>query len=557
VRKSAGILVITVLALGIGMISAATKASAAWPGQNGYIIFSGDTNSVRAEDEIWAVRADGSDLHMILPGSATQDAVPYEVSPDGSSLLLMRPASTPSLAVETLNIATGAITLIDDPDLFSGDADPAYSPDGSQISFQRDSDHQYYVRNANGTGTPTAVGPSQPFAETGEGAISPDGAQQLSIAPAADVPGGGNQLYITDLATGTTTRLTAFQPDPKQPHWQFQPVYKAMWQTVPAASSTPPVVSHQTSPAAPDGTNGWYVSAPTVTFTCAGASPIVSCLVDGGTSASKTLGQSSSPQTITATGIDSLGGAGHDSATGFLVDLSPPALTCNQSNPAFTVGDVATLSATVSDAISGPSSSTVSAAASTSSAGNFSVSLTGQDKAGNHAAISCPYTVKAAQPANRFLVGDQALETHVDSNAAGVAEAFHFTASASGVLDHFSVYLDKTSKASRVVVGIYSGTATHPTALLTQAAVTAPATTVWNIASTTPVGLVSGQDYWITILAPAGTGTVAFRDRCCGGGGTGSTETSKSSSLTSLPATWLTGTRYSDGPFSAYGYASS
>jgi hypothetical protein len=113
----------------------------------------------------------------------------------------------------------------------------------------------------------------------------------------------------------------------------------------------------------------------------------------------------------------------------------------------------------VSDPISGPSSSTVSAAASTSSsAGTYSDSLTGQDKAGNHAAISCPYTVKAAPPVNRFLVGDQA-------------------------------------------------------------------------------------------------GTVAFRDRCCGGGGTGSTETSKSSTLTSLPATWATGSQYSDGPFSAYGYA--
>ena len=153
-------------------------------------------------------------------------------------------------------------------------------------------------------------------------------------------------------------------------------------------------------------------------------------------------------------------------------------------------------------------------------------------------------------------VGDQALETHVDSNSAGVAEAFHFTATTTGVLDHLSVYLDRTSKATRVVVGIYSGSASHPTALLAQAAVSAPTTAQWDLAATTPVNVVKGQDYWIAILAPGGTGTVAFRDRCCGGGGSGATETSKSNSLTTLPASWTTGTRYSDGPFSAYGYTS-
>ena len=72
-------------------------------------------------------------------------------------------------------------------------------------------------------------------------------------------------------------------------------------------------------------------------------------------------------------------------------------MTCNQSNPTFTVGDQATLSASVSDAVSGAAAATVSAAAPTTAAGSFSVWLTGQDKAGNHTTIACPYTVKAAR----------------------------------------------------------------------------------------------------------------------------------------------------------------
>ena len=299
----------------------------------------------------------------------------------------------------TLDIQTGALTMIDEPPFFSADSDPAYSPDGSLISFLRTPDNEYYVANADGTGTPTLVGPAQPFPLIGGGSLSPDGTQQLSIAAAPDVPGGGNQLFVTDLATGTTTRLTSFQPDPLQPVWRSQPVIHAVWQSVPPVSSPPPTVSHQLSPAAPNGAAGWYVTAPTVTFTCSGAVTIVSCLVDGGAGSSTTVGENSSPhpQSVSATAVDSLGHVGHDTVSGLLVDLSPPTVTCNQSNPTFTVGDQATLSASVSDAVSGAAAATVSAAAPTTAAGSFSVSLTGQDKAGNHTTIACPYTVKAAQ----------------------------------------------------------------------------------------------------------------------------------------------------------------
>jgi hypothetical protein len=155
-----------------------------------------------------------------------------------------------------------------------------------------------------------------------------------------------------------------------------------------------------------------------------------------------------------------------------------------------------------------------------------------------------------------FLVGDQALELRTDTNSAGLAEAFHFTAAAGGALGRLSFYIDSTSRASRAVVGIYSGTATHPTTLLAQAVISSLVAGAWNTATIAPVNVVSGAHYWIAVLGPAGTSTLSIRDRCCGGVGGGSTETSKSTSLASLPVTWVTGSRYNDGPFSAYGSTS-
>jgi hypothetical protein len=238
-----------------------------------------------------------------------------------------------ALALKTLNIETGARTIIDQAPYHSSDSDPAYSPDDLQISFLRVPENQYYVMSADGTGTPTPVGPTQPFPETGRGFVSPDGTLQLSIAPAPDLLGAGNQLFVTDLASGVTTRLTSFEPSPFQPHWNFQPVINALWQTIaPIALPAPPTVTHQVSPAAPNGSGGWYVTAPTVTFPCSGPRPSsLPCLVDGGASRRRRSARRRVPTDRAATALDSLGNVGHDTVTGLLVDLSPPTLTCSQS----------------------------------------------------------------------------------------------------------------------------------------------------------------------------------------------------------------------------------
>jgi BACON domain-containing protein len=67
------------------------------------------------------------------------------------------------------------------------------------------------------------------------------------------------------------------------------------------------------------------------------------------------------------------------------------------------------------------------------------------------------------------------------------------------------------------------------------------------------VGVTSGRDYWIAVLAPPGAGTLAFRDAVATANGRA--ETSASASLSSLPSTWATGSSFKDGPLSAYGSA--
>jgi hypothetical protein len=157
----------------------------------------------------------------------------------------------------------------------------------------------------------------------------------------------------------------------------------------------------------------------------------------------------------------------------------------------------------------------------------------------------------AAPPPPIFLFGDQTIESFVDFNNAGIAEAYKSTATTAGTLRSIKIYVDAGSTATKLVVGVYSDAAGHPGTLLAQGSVAPPLAGAWNDIALPTAAITSGSAYWIAILGPTGSGTIKFRDRCCGGGQPA--ETSFSASLATLPATWQTGTLYSDGPASAYG----
>lgn len=145
------------------------------------------------------------------------------------------------------------------------------------------------------------------------------------------------------------------------------------------------------------------------------------------------------------------------------------------------------------------------------------------------------------------LIGDQNVESMLDSNAAGRAQAFQALANTSGVVSSLTLYVDPTSTASQIAIGLYSDSGGHPSSLLTQASFTPQAGT-WNTVSVPATAVVAGAQYWIAVLG-LGSGRPYFRDTpspC-------TSEGSTSSTLTTLPTVWSTGGIWAACALSAYG----
>src|SRR5205823_3046236 len=71
----------------------------------------------------------------------------------------------------------------------------------------------------------------------------------------------------------------------------------------------------------------------------------------------------------------------------------------------------------------------------------------------------------------------------------------------------------------------------------------------WNQVSVPAASVVAGTKYWLAVLSPAGAGVLRFRDTPPSAG---KTQTSASSALSALPATWVAGTTFANAPMSAY-----
>jgi hypothetical protein len=148
---------------------------------------------------------------------------------------------------------------------------------------------------------------------------------------------------------------------------------------------------------------------------------------------------------------------------------------------------------------------------------------------------------------NTYLLGATGIQPVVDSDMAGQSEAFSYVASATGTAHSAAVYLDGSSTAAQVIVGVYTDSGGSPDQLLGAATIDFPTAGAWNSVPLT-VGVTSGQRYWLAILQPAGTaGMLAFRD-----GGAASSVGSPQANLTALPATYRAGATWGSGQMSAY-----
>ncbi|MFI5088938.1 MAG: Ig domain-containing protein [Terriglobales bacterium] len=147
------------------------------------------------------------------------------------------------------------------------------------------------------------------------------------------------------------------------------------------------------------------------------------------------------------------------------------------------------------------------------------------------------------------LLGDTRVESQVDSNTSGQAEAFPVNATAAGSVASLAIYLDRSSTAQQLMVGLYADTGGHPGTRLTQGSTAQPLPGAWNMIAMPAANVVKGTRYWIAILS-SGSGTVEFRDT---NKGNCSSETSAQTTLSSLPVSWTTGARWATCRVSAYG----
>ena len=155
----------------------------------------------------------------------------------------------------------------------------------------------------------------------------------------------------------------------------------------------------------------------------------------------------------------------------------------------------------------------------------------------------------------RVALGETDFGPAVNFNPGGLAEAFSTKALSSGTLGSLSVYVDRSSNATAMVIGIYADNGSNrPGTLLAQRTVVGgPDEGAWNTVLLPSVTVVAGTRYWIAILSPAGSGSLRFRDFCCGSNGAKPTEVSQQTNLTTLPQTWTSGRRFpTDGPLTAW-----
>jgi hypothetical protein len=157
-------------------------------------------------------------------------------------------------------------------------------------------------------------------------------------------------------------------------------------------------------------------------------------------------------------------------------------------------------------------------------------------------------SVTMPSASGKVLLGSTKILSKLDTSNNGQAEAFTLKATSSGNISSLSFYLDKSTTASSIVIGIYTNHRGAPGALLAQSEINNPRPGAWNNASIANTNIKAQTRYWLAILG-IGSGKVVFRDSANGR----DDYSSKSTNLSNLPSNWVIGNKYNNSPIAAYG----
>ncbi len=168
--------------------------------------------------------------------------------------------------------------------------------------------------------------------------------------------------------------------------------------------------------------------------------------------------------------------------------------------------------------------------------------------AGGSASATSNQTAPVAASGS-VLVGNQQVQSSADSNPAGMAQAFSYTATASGTTADIDLYVVSGTTATKVVVGVYSDSGGKPGSLLASGSIPSPQAGSWNDVPVGQTALTQGTTYWLALL-PTG-GQLNYFD-AAGQAGAAPSYVEANSGLTSLPTSYASGHEWNASPASFY-----
>ncbi|MGJ0483601.1 MAG: LamG-like jellyroll fold domain-containing protein [Methylomicrobium sp.] len=149
---------------------------------------------------------------------------------------------------------------------------------------------------------------------------------------------------------------------------------------------------------------------------------------------------------------------------------------------------------------------------------------------------------------SQYVMGNKNLEPWVDYRPEGTAEAFQVTPEKSSIITNVRVYLDASSTAAGLTVGLYKNASGHPGTRIAQGELTSLKAGEWNTIPVSATEVTAGRSYWIAILGSQGQ--LAFLDQV--GSSTSLMETSASNKLETLPYKWKGTDTKANAAMSAY-----
>jgi TolB protein len=202
------------------LIALQEPADAAFPGENGRIVFADGSSS-----GLKLIRPDGSGMTTLVKGCCYAPEATPAMSPGGTRVAYASGYGRDQ-EIRTINIRTRTVRRITNNEV--RDSNPAWSPDGARVAFERErrtvdgaKDTDIYVARTDGTGRTRNLTRTKNAVELAP-AWSPDGKEiAFHTAPSVRRSDSCVDVFVMNLATGQRRNLTndGTERDDCNPNW--------------------------------------------------------------------------------------------------------------------------------------------------------------------------------------------------------------------------------------------------------------------------------------------------------------------------------------------------